>query len=436
MFNAFEAHIKNDLPFLMKSKCLVAISGGVDSVVLTNLCNAMKLNISLAHCNFNLRGNESDADQDFVLQLAEDFDVGVYVEHFETEDYANKNQLSIQMAARELRYHWFEELMTQLKFDYLLTAHHADDNLETYLINLSRGTGLEGLTGIPEINGQIVRPLMPFSRDQIESYAKENKLKWREDSSNASSKYLRNKLRHDVIPILKEINPQVLQNFNKTLSFLQESNEIIEDRMAEIQKKVVSVEEDLIKFDIKKIQKLSNPKAYLYQLLKDFNFTEWNDVEGLLTAQSGKQVFSGTHRLIKDRNYLLLTELEEKEEKEISIWESDKKLDTPFGTLCFAEANGLSRKRTNVIFADKEKLKFPLTFRKWKEGDYFYPFGMKGKKKLSKYLKDEKLSLIEKEHIWVLFSRNDIVWVVGKRADDRFKVTENTSKILKIELKK
>ena len=436
MLELFVSHIENQLPFLTKGKCLIAISGGLDSVVLSQLCHNLKFEMALAHCNFHLRGDESDADEDFVLQWAEDLDVEVFIEHFDTESYAKEHQLSVQMAARELRYQWFDELITQLNFDYLLTAHHADDNLETFLINLSRGTGLEGLTGIPEVNGTTVRPLLPFSREQIEAYAKENKLEWREDSSNASTKYLRNKLRHEVIPALKEANPQLLQNFNKTLSFLQDNNGIIEDRIAEVQKKVVTVEDNVLKLDIKKIQKLSDPKAYLYQLLKDFNFTEWNDVTNLLSAQPGKQVFSETHRLVRDREYLLLTELEHEDQKEMLISESDKQLGTAVGTLYFDEADAIFGKRTNVIFVDKEKLKFPLTFRKWKEGDYFYPFGMKGKKKLSKYLKDQKLSLIDKEHIWVLCSGNDIVWVVNRRADDRFKVEKNTSQILKIELTK
>ncbi len=436
MLQRFESHIKNNLPFLRKSKCLIAISGGQDSVVLTHLCFDLKLKIGLAHCNFNLRGDESDADEDFVLQMAEDLDAEVFIKSFNTEDYAKANQLSVQMAARELRYQWFDELIEQFHFDYLLTAHHADDNLETFLINLSRGTGLEGFTGIPEINNNIVRPLLPFSREQIEAYARDNKLQWREDSSNTSKKYLRNKLRLDVIPVLKEINPQLLQNFNKTLSFLQDANEIVENSTVDIQKKVVTIEDDLIILDIKKLKKLSNPKAYLYQLLKDFNFTEWDDVANLLNTQSGKQVYSESHRLLKDRGTLILSDREIESHLEIRISVKDNKVETPLGTLFFDEADALFGKRSNVIFVDEEKLKFPLKLRKWEEGDYFHPFGMQGKKKLSKYFKDEKMSLIDKDQSWVLCSGDDIVWVVGRRADDRFKVVENTSKILKIELQK
>ena len=432
MFKLLESHIKNDLSFLSESKLLIAISGGLDSVVLTHLCHQLKLNMALAHCNFNLRGAESDADEDFVLQLAEDLNVEVFIESFDTETYASEHQISIQMAARELRYTWFNDLTEQLKFEYVLTAHHADDNLETFLINLSRGTGLEGLTGIPEINNNIVRPLLPFSRKQLEIYAKENKLKWREDSSNASTKYLRNKIRLDVIPALKEMNPQLLQNFNKTLSHLKDSNEIIEDCIVNVQKNMVTVDGETVILYIKKLLKLSNPKAYLYQLLKDFNFKEWDDVTNLLKAQSGKQLYSETHRLLKDRDYLLLTQLSSNEFEKILIPENEIYIITPIGSLNFKSVKQINKSNASTIYVDKEKLKFPLTLRKWEEGDYFIPFGMKGKKKLSKYFKDEKMSLLQKEHVLVLCSGKDIIWVLEKRADDRFKVTDKTSQILKI----
>ena len=438
MLNNFQNHINQNLSFLNKSRLLIAISGGLDSVVLTHLCHQLKLNIALAHCNFNLRGDESDGDEEFVLQLAEDLDLEVFIESFETEDYAKTYKLSTQMAARELRYNWFEELAEQLNFDFILTAHHADDNLETFLINLSRGTGLDGLMGIPEVNNKIVRPLLTFSREDIETYAKTNKLTWREDSSNASNKYLRNKLRHDVIPVLKEINPFLLQNFESTQNHLQDSKQIIEDAIVRIQKKAVYVDNDnVIKLSIKKLKKLSNPKAYLFELLKDFNFTEWDDVTNLLDAQSGKQVFSSTHRLLKDRDYLMLIENNSEETQEsISISEDKKQLKTSFGTLFFDEADAIFDAQANVICVDKAKLKHPLILRKWEEGDFFYPSGMTGKKKLSKYFKDEKMSLIDKENTWLLCSEKDIVWVIGRRADNRFFATENTKQILKIELNK
>ncbi|MEZ4792139.1 MAG: tRNA lysidine(34) synthetase TilS [Gelidibacter sp.] len=434
MLDQFQSHIHERFPFLNEAKLLIAISGGLDSVVLTQLCHKSGLDVALAHCNFNLRAKESDADEDFVLQLAEDLELEVFIEGFETEKFAKKHKLSTQMAARELRYGWFFELAEQLDFDYILTAHHADDNLETFLINLTRGTGLEGLMGIPEMNGKIVRPLLPFSRETLETYAIGEKIKWCEDSSNASNKYLRNKLRHDIIPTLKQMNPQLLQNFQKTISHLYDCQEIVDDAATRIQKKVVLVEDAIIKLNIKKLKKLSNPKAYLFELLKDFKFTEWNDVVGLLDAQSGKQVFSQTHRLIKDREFLMLSEINSEEIEDITVLKKDKKVQTSLGTLFFDEADAISKTYKNTIFVDAETLNYPLTVRNWQEGDYFHPLGMKGKKKVSKYFKDEKLSLIEKENIKLLCSGENIVWIIGKRADERFKVTEKTKQILKIKL--
>ena len=291
MLIRFKNHIKTNLDFLNHRKILVAISGGLDSVVLVHLCYKLGLNIALAHCNFKLRSHESDEDESFVLKLAKDLDLKVFIQEFDTADYAKINKLSIQMAARELRYNWFNTLATQMEYDCVLTAHHADDNLETFLINLSRGTGLEGLKGIPEINNNIIRPLLPFSRDDVRAYAKNHNLSWREDSSNASTKYMRNKLRHDVIPVLKEINSQLLQNFNKTQGFLKDADAIIKDKLEDVLKEITDFKGDnKIQFNISNIKKLSNPKTYLYQLLKPYNFTEWNDVVNLLDAQSGKQV--------------------------------------------------------------------------------------------------------------------------------------------------
>jgi tRNA(Ile)-lysidine synthase len=436
MLKAFQNHISNNLPFLQDKRLLIAISGGLDSVVLTYLCQSSGLKITLAHCNFNLRGDESDADEEFVLELAEDLELEVFIESFETEKFAKEHKLSTQMAARELRYDWFFELAEQLNFDYILTAHHADDNLETFLINFTRGTGLDGLTGIPDINGNIVRPLLPFSREDLEVHAIGENIKWREDSSNTSNKYLRNKLRHDIIPNLKQMNPQLLQNFQKTISHLNDSQEIVDDAVMKIQKKLVSMDDDVIRLDIKKLKKLSNPKPYLYELLKDFNFTEWDDVSNLLNAQSGKQVYSSTHRLLRDRDFLLLQEIQSESFSKIEINIDKRNSQTALGNLSFDEVKGITQTSESIIYVDRDKLQSTVELRQWQEGDYFYPFGMKGKKKLSKFFKDEKLSQIDKENIRLLCSDGNIVWVIGKRPDDRFKVTEQTEHILKIEFDK
>lgn len=435
MLERFKKHIKSQLNFLKEAKILVAISGGVDSVVLTHLCHRSNLNIALAHCNFNLRGKDSDADEDFVLELGEDLDLEVFVQRFDTQAYAEDNKRSIQMAARELRYQWFTELAEQMQFDYILTAHHADDNLETFLINFTRGTGLEGLTGIPEVNGEFVRPLLPFSSEAILKYAKENNIKWREDSSNASIKYLRNKLRHEVVPILKEINPSLLQSFQTTLGNLNDSSAIIKESIdVFLNKAIENISDNQVRFKIAEFKNLASPKPYLFESLKEFGFTEWNDVLNLLDAETGKQVFSNTHRLIKNREYLLLSPIHSEDHEDIIISETETKKETPIGILFFDEADAILKHESNTIYVDKDKLEYPLKLRKKQQGDIFYPLGMKGKKKLSKYFKDEKFSLLDKENTWLLCSGDGIIWVVNRRADDRFKVDFDTKHILQITL--
>ncbi|NCO62654.1 MAG: tRNA lysidine(34) synthetase TilS [Flavobacteriales bacterium] len=437
MIESFQNHIETRLSFLKKAKLLLAISGGLDSVVLAHLCYQLKLNIALVHCNFNLRGDESDADEDFVMQFAEKLDLEVFIESFDTEAYAKTYKLSTQMAARELRYNWFKELSEQLHFEYVLTAHHADDNLETFLINLSRGTGLDGLIGIPEVNDIIVRPLLPFSRQNIEDYAIHHHLKWREDSSNASTKYLRNKLRHEAIPVLKNLNPNFLQNFQTTLNNLNDTADMVEESLnAVLKRAVVSMDATEIKLKVSEFKKLNNPKAYLHEFLKDYGFTEWYNVVNLLEAQSGKQLFSSSHRLLKDRDVLILRDISsDKKQDSITIENNQWHTATPIGTLHLSVVDSVLNSHSNSIYVDKGSLTFPLLIRPWQEGDFFYPLGMQGKKKLSKYFKDEKLSLIDKENIWLLCSYEAIVWVISKRADNRFKVNENTKQILKIELK-
>lgn len=435
MLKVFKEHIENNLEFLSEKRLIIAISGGVDSVVLAHLCKSLNFNFALAHCNFNLREEESNADEDFILDLGDALDVEVFVQNFDTQAYADDNKRSIQMAARELRYDWFAELAQQLKFDYILTAHHADDNLETFLINFTRGTGLNGLTGIPMINDTIVRPLLPFSREAIELYARENNIEWREDSSNSSRKYLRNKLRHEVVPILKEINPQLLDSFQNTTENLNDTSDIVEESLdAVLKRAIVSIDANGITFKALQFKKLNNPKAYLFEMFKDYGFTQWKDIVNLLDAESGKQVLSNSHRLIKHREHLILTDIKFKIPQSISINETDTLVDTTLGTLSFGPVDAVSDKSNSIIYLDNDKVVFPLELRLWNAGDTFQPLGMTGKKKVSKYLKDEKLSLVEKENIWVLTSENDILWVVGKRADERYKVTGKTKHILKIEI--
>ncbi|PKD16640.1 tRNA(Ile)-lysidine synthetase [Salegentibacter salinarum] len=432
MEKAFKNEIKTRFPYLCNTKLLLAVSGGVDSVVLAHLCSVAKLDFALAHCNFNLRDEESDADEDFVADFAKKLKVKLFVENFDTEQYAKDNGLSIQMAARDLRYEWFEELRLKYQYDYTLTAHHANDSLETFFINLLRGAGLEGLSGINSDSNKIIRPLLNFSRKEIEAYAIENNISWREDSSNTSTKYLRNKIRHDIVPVFEELNPQFLETFLKTQSHLKENEELVEDYMSLLYPKIIEKTKYGYSMDIGYLKKVPNTSAVLYQLLKSFGFTEWNDVYNLLDAQPGKMVFSASHRLVKDREYLILTEKSQVEDKVYKIAEDEDFAMLPMGTFSFSEVKEIKEKASNCIYVDPEKLDYPLTVRKWQEGDLFYPFGMKGKKKLSDFFKDKKLSLPEKENSWLLCSGDKIVWVINQRADRRFSISSPDQKIIKI----
>ncbi len=441
-----QEHINHKFSFLHDKNLLIAISGGIDSVVLTHLFHRLKFTISLAHCNFSLRGKESNEDEAFVKELGEKLQIHTYSIKFDTEAYAEEKGISTQMAARDLRYDWFQKIAKENNIDYIITGHQKDDVLETFLINLTRGTGLDGLLGIPEIQGNIVRPFLLFSRNEILVYAAKKKIPWREDRTNSSIRYVRNKIRHKVVPVLKELNPNLLDTFYNTLENLKETQQIVKDRIQNIKEKIIQLHKNELHFSIPEIKKLSNPKIYLFELLKEYGFTAWNDVADLTDCQSGKQVFSKTHRLLKDRDVLILSEILQQEEiehfeipkdtSEISIPIALKleTVDTPFDT-----KNHPNKVLEELVFDDNtsisidyDKLEFPLILRKWQKGDFFFPIGLNGKKKVSKFFKDEKISLTDKENVWLLCSKNDIVWVVGKRLDERFKVTKSTSKILKI----
>jgi tRNA(Ile)-lysidine synthase len=435
MLEKLKKHINENLPFLGKSKLLLAISGGIDSVILAHLLHEMNLDFSLAHCNFKLRYEDSDKDAEFVTELAKNLNIKIHLKSFETSTYATENKISTQMAARDLRYSWFEDLILEFNYDFLLTAHHANDNLETVLINLTRGTSLNGLTGIPEINGNIIRPLLPFTRSEIEKYTIANNISWREDDSNSSKKYFRNKIRHDVIPVLQELNPSILETFTKHLSFLKLEKNVLDNHFENVKNKVTFFEDGIFKIDINELKKFSYYKVYLYSFLKEYSFTEWVDIEMLLDAQSGKLVSSNSHRLIKDRDFLLLKENElNLQHHKIEIGVNDVKINNPIH-LSFEYVDKVNYSTKKNIYVNADLLVYPLHLRKKQEGDYFYPFGMKGKKKVSKYFKDEKMSLIEKEECWLLCDANDtIIWIVGRRADDRFSIKESANKILNIKL--
>jgi tRNA(Ile)-lysidine synthase len=433
VLNQFREHIAINFPELLENHFLLACSGGIDSVVLCHLCALNKMDFTIAHCNFQLRGSESDMDAFFVEDLARKLGKKIYIKDFDTANYINNNKVSLQMAARELRYGWFDELMTSHKIKILVTAHQADDNLETFIINLSRGTGIKGLTGIPAKTAKISRPLLLFSRSQIEQYAEIKNIRWREDHTNEETRYLRNKIRYGVIPGLKELHPGFLNNFETTLANLQGSEALLKNYIAELKDRLFEQREDVIKISVASLLKLIPIKTYMYELFNEYGFKEWNDVVGLLNATSGKEVHSGTHRLIKDREYLLLQALCHSINERFVIDAVSGTIREPV-PMKIEEVNEMGETSNKILYVDKETLNHKLSIRKWEKGDYFYPFGMRGKKKVSKFYKDEKMDLISKERQWLLCSGDNIIWVMGRRGDDRFKVTPQTKSILKFSI--
>ena len=432
MFEEFKSHLINEFPFLFNNKILIATSSGVDSVVLCNLCNDLGLDFSIAHCNFSLRGEESDEDAKFAEALAKLLNVDFYLKKFNTISYKENSGLSTQMAARELRYKWFDDLL--INYDCLLTAHHLDDQLETFLMNLSRGSGLGGLLGIPIMNKKKIRPLLSFSKNQIVNYARENNISWREDSSNLSNDYLRNEIRNNVIPEFKKSAPDLLKNFNKSLNYLKNSKSYIQEKINETSKKIIFDEGHQVKYDIKEILRLDNLKMYMFEFFHKFGFNQLTDIENILTSQSGKQILSKTHRIVKDRDFLILEEISNMSFVSIDAGSDVAQVDTIYGSLFFNLSLNFEKSvDSSSVYVDLDKLVYPLRVEVYSKGMEFIPFGMSGKKSLSKFFKDKKLSIIDKNRSLVLVNgNNELIWVVNQRMDDRYKITESTSRILKI----
>lgn len=459
MKERFEEHICQN--FNLKDKrILVAISGGVDSMVLATLFYQLNYDIVLAHCNFQLRGEESDQDEIFVRNFGENLAVKTIIKRFDTLQFSAESKLNTQLSARKLRYDWFYEIASENQCDYIATAHHADDNLETFIINLSRGSGLDGLLGIPQKNGKIIRPMLLFSREEILEFAKQNSIHWREDSSNQTEKYVRNKIRHTIIPVLKEIHPTFLENFKETQHYLSQSSRFIEENIQKIKEQCFEEREYQTIIRLEPLRNVSDIDFVLHKLFYPYNFRNISDLKKMLYAESGKQLFSPTHHLISGRDYLVLmkTSLKNKElESEgiiflinenhfdkkdtikLSISDVRSYLSLEMTILKrdinhFFDLEQLKNENNEVAYFDYDTLQFPLMLRHKKEGDFFYPIGMQQKKKLSKFYIDEKYSLFDKDQQWLLCSQENIAWVIGKRMDNRFKVTNKTQRILKVSI--
>jgi len=409
-------------------RILLAISGGADSVCLFFVLRELGYYFELAHCNFKLRGKESDDDEAFVRLLAKQHGVKIHVKNFETEKYSRENKISIQMAARDLRYNWFDELLSNNKLYYVATAHHKDDSIETFFINLIRGSGINGLTGIREKINLIIRPLLNTSRNEIELFLRKKNQLFRNDSSNNDVKYLRNKIRLNLVPLLKEMNPNIKQIISDEISILESVSKIFQEQVECKRKNLLKKKDGIYQIKIANLLKEDNLEIYFFEILKLFNFKEVKQIIRSFNSQSGKKFISATHQLIIDREFIFISELE-KAAAVIKIEKTDLEISHPL-RLNFSISDGNKIvKNSKIAKLDFDKLSFPLILRKWSDGDKFKPFGMQNFKKLSDFFVDEKYSILDKQKQWILCSGDDIVWLVGKRIDDRYKIDTNTKKV-------
>ena len=446
LLQQFIGNNKQQHLFLLKDKLLLAVSGGVDSVVLCELCKQAGYDFVIAHCNFQLRGEESGRDEQFVRELGKKYGVEVFVQQFDTDTYAAENKLSTQEAARELRYNWFVELVRsqesgvgRLSHTYLLTGHHADDNAETLLMNFFRGTGLHGLTGIPASNGYIRRPLLGFSKEELVSFAVANNLSFVEDSSNQSSKYTRNYFRNELIPAISKVYPKVSENLQDNINRFKEIEKLYQLSVGVLTKKLCQHKGKEIHIPVKQLMAYNN-RALIYQIISAYGFNEKqvDEVIKLTESDSGKFIQSpeSNYRIIKHRHWFIITPVLSNESENIVIEEGGKDILFYLGKISIEKVSNhsfdklITQTSNEVTSLDAKQIAFPLLLRKRKAGDYFYPLGMKKKKKISRFLIDQKLSKTEKENVWVIESNQRICWVVGRRIDERFKITTQTKDVL------
>ena len=424
---------------LPHAKFGVAVSGGIDSVVLCELCAQARIDFFLVHCNFKLRGEESERDEQFVRALAKKYDVNILVKEFDTEKYVAENKLSIQVAARELRYQWFSDLHQQDKNTYIVLAHHANDDIETVMMNFFRGTGIEGLTGMPLLSYHYcLRPLLTNTRKQIQEFAAEHHLSWVEDSSNQSNKYVRNFFRNELMPKLKKVYPMVEENLLDNIRRFKNINALYKIGVDKLKEEIFEKNASGVIIPIHKLKPYQHT-SFIYEIIKDYGFNEKQveEVLKLMESESGKYIENEFYQLIRHRKNLIITQKQSNFQTAAAIEKDTKQLrltGSDFSLRFYSIDNLKLNKTETVAQMDAGLINFPLLVRKWKEGDYFYPLGLRKKKKLSRFFIDQKLSRADKEKVLVVESESRIIWVAGLRIDDRVKITPSTKEVLELSI--
>ena len=438
MRKRFLQFIKKHALFNKQDRLLLAVSGGIDSMVMWHLVDQLDNEYAVAHCNFQLRGAESDQDEAFVFEHANKAGIPFFKKAFDTKSFAGEYKVSTQMAARSLRYDWFEELCRLEGYHKILVAHHQDDGVETFLINLIRGTSAKGLVGIRPDYEKIIRPLMCFNREEIAGYAQEYQISWREDSSNYEQHYMRNFLRHEVIPRFKELNPNFLETMQVNMEKMAEFNQLMDREVARFVEQGLRIRNDgTIELNKRKLIDLNIGPLALHELIgtNGFNYSQCKSILAAINGHSGKTFSSETHMAVIDREDILIRLIPRNSEESVWIEEGDDFITEPIKYQLSMKSSDLLELDTSSgnAMMDLDKLDFPLEVRRWRRGDKFKPLGMKGRKLISDLLIDNKMSVLDKDAVYVLLSKDSVVWVVGLRLSEDFKVTQRTKKVLHFE---